>query len=187
MQQNEIAKRLGVSSTPVREAFGILQAEGLLVLRPHRGVTVAQSRPVRFEEAVAIYEIRHVIEKLSLRRIIEGQESDLLRELAYVIETGQEAYQSKDFVKFRYSLSEFHRVLSKGTGSALLSTAISPLNAQAQFFATGLDHDGLRHSHQAHVAILEALLEGDLGGVLQLEDEHFRQNVQRLEDANLEG
>src|SRR5690349_1021261 len=40
LRQNDIAQRFGVSSTPVREAFGLLQSEGLVQIDPHRGVTV---------------------------------------------------------------------------------------------------------------------------------------------------
>lgn len=186
VQQNEIAQRLAVSSTPVREAFGILRAEGLLVLRPHHGVTVAPSRPVRVEEAVAIYGIRHLLEKMALRRILEGSEPDVAMDLVRVVSMGGEAFENRDFVAFRYSLSEFHRLLSKGLGSTLLMSSIRPLNSQAQFFATGLDHHGLQTSHRAHEQIVQAISEGDLERVLTLEKEHHLQNLTRLKEASLD-
>lgn len=186
VQQNEIAQRLAVSSTPVREAFGILQAEGLLVLRPHHGVTVAPSRPVRVDEAAAIYEIRHVLERLALRRVLEGSEPDVARGLVQVVSMGVEAFENRDFVAFRYSLSEFHRLLSKGLGSTLLMSSIRPLNSQAQFFATGLDHEGLRASHRAHEQIVQAIGEGDLERALTLEEEHHFENLSRLTEASLD-
>ena len=40
LRQVEIAQRFGVSTTPVREAFGLLQSEGLVQIDTHRGVTV---------------------------------------------------------------------------------------------------------------------------------------------------
>ncbi|HET9199588.1 MAG TPA: GntR family transcriptional regulator [Dehalococcoidia bacterium] len=45
LRQDELAARWGVSSTPVREAFRRLEAEGLVELLPHRGVVVRE-RPV---------------------------------------------------------------------------------------------------------------------------------------------
>src|ERR1700682_3249895 len=42
LQQEDVARLLGLSPTPVREAFVVLEAEGLLESRRHKGVVVAQ-------------------------------------------------------------------------------------------------------------------------------------------------
>jgi len=56
---NDLAKRLGVSRTPVNNALSILANEGFLDLYPHQGYTVHQ---ITKEEAESLYEIREIIE-----------------------------------------------------------------------------------------------------------------------------
>src|SRR5690348_4351298 len=62
LRQNEIAQRFGVSSTPVREAFGLLQSEGLVQIDPHRGVTVFLPS---IQDLIEHYEIRIALEVLA--------------------------------------------------------------------------------------------------------------------------
>ncbi len=59
-----LAERLGVSRTPLREALNRLAAEGVLVVKPKRGMFV---RPLTLEEFDQIYAIRPLIEPEALR------------------------------------------------------------------------------------------------------------------------
>ena len=68
LRQVEIAKRFGVSTTPVREAFGLLQNEGLVQIDTHRGVTVFL--PTR-QGLVEHYEIRTALEMLAAEKAAE--------------------------------------------------------------------------------------------------------------------
>ena len=62
-----LAKELGVSATPLREALGRLAAEGLVDLQAHGSARVAT---VDLREAVEIYELRQVLEPMALERSI---------------------------------------------------------------------------------------------------------------------
>jgi DNA-binding GntR family transcriptional regulator len=62
--ETEIAAELGVSRTPLREAFRELESEGLIVYTRHQGVQVASLQLKDMEE---IYEIRRVLEGLAAR------------------------------------------------------------------------------------------------------------------------
>lgn len=64
LKQDDLASRFGVSRVPVREALRQLEAEGLVVLQPHRGAVVASLTP---KEVAEIYEIRFVLEPQALR------------------------------------------------------------------------------------------------------------------------
>ncbi|HEV2661690.1 MAG TPA: GntR family transcriptional regulator, partial [Ktedonobacteraceae bacterium] len=63
LPQVEIAQRFGVSTTPVREAFGLLQSEGLVQIDTHRGVTVFLPT---VQDLVEHYEIRMALEMLAV-------------------------------------------------------------------------------------------------------------------------
>ena len=68
LRQVDIARRLGVSTTPVREAFGLLHSEGLVQADTHRGVTVFA--PTR-QGLVEHYEIRAALEMLAVEKAAE--------------------------------------------------------------------------------------------------------------------
>ena len=60
IRESDIATRLNVSRTPVREAFGRLQADGLLIINPWRGAQVAE------------LDRKQVVELYAMRRALEG-------------------------------------------------------------------------------------------------------------------
>ena len=67
ISEGEVAAALGMSRTPVREAFLRLEAEGLLRLYPQRGALVV---PVSSEEARAVIEARLVLEQFAAGKVI---------------------------------------------------------------------------------------------------------------------
>ncbi|WP_321842733.1 GntR family transcriptional regulator [Paraburkholderia bannensis] len=65
LRQEEVAKRLGVSTTPVREAFRDLRAEGLVAIDPNKGVEV---RGLTAGDVSEIYELRMMLEPMLAAR-----------------------------------------------------------------------------------------------------------------------
>ncbi len=64
LRQTDLAGQLHISRTPIREALGRLQQEGLVELRPRGGVRVAV---LDLDEAVELYELREVLDGLAAR------------------------------------------------------------------------------------------------------------------------
>src|SRR5213593_1889259 len=67
LRQEEIAGRLGVSRIPVREAFRLLEADGVVSVLPNRGAFVA--RPGE-EEVAELFDVRLMLEDDLLRRAV---------------------------------------------------------------------------------------------------------------------
>jgi DNA-binding GntR family transcriptional regulator len=75
---SDLAKRMGVSRTPVNNALSILANEGFLDLIPHQGYSVHQ---ITKDEAESLYEIREIIELGSLGKAIRALTPEKLEEL----------------------------------------------------------------------------------------------------------
>ena len=175
--QEEIAAQLGVSATPVREAFGQLEAEGLVQRRPHRGVVVAVARQLEPREAEMIYRIRHLMEDAAYRRLAAGEEPEVLAELKQIVTDAEAARHAGDFVTYRHLMSRFHRALAGAAGSTTLTGLMHQLISHSQFFVSALTNDGLRRAHRNHAAIVDALAAGKLKVALGVANRHLQDNL----------
>jgi len=76
LRQDDIAKRLGVSRIPVREAFLQLEAEGLVVNIPYKGAVVSE---LSEDEITEYFDIRAVLEVDLLERAIENMDNKAIK------------------------------------------------------------------------------------------------------------
>src|ERR671916_3537295 len=79
--EGEVASALGMSRTPVREAFLRLEGEGLLRLYPKRGALVV---PVSAQEVDAVMETRLLVERFAIEKAI-ARGADLAPEMTAAI------------------------------------------------------------------------------------------------------
>lgn len=83
LRQREIARQLGVSHIPVREALRQLEAEGLVRLQPNRGFIVVALSPDEVEE---LYEMRTPLECMALRLAIPSLTEEHLKRAEQILD-----------------------------------------------------------------------------------------------------
>jgi DNA-binding GntR family transcriptional regulator len=88
LSENEIAGQLGVSRSPVREAFRTLAQEGLVDVRPRRGTVIAG---LSAEDAADVYSTRQLIYAEMARLAVEHITDDAIDDLASIIEDMRES------------------------------------------------------------------------------------------------
>ncbi|WP_433507157.1 GntR family transcriptional regulator [Pseudonocardia halophobica] len=117
--EGDIAARLGVSRTPVREAFLRLQAEDLLALIPKRGAVVV---PVPPGEAEDVLDAREAVETAAVRRLLRRPEQvpAAVAELRAALEVQRGHAERGDLHAFAEADEAFHRTLV-GTGRNALT------------------------------------------------------------------
>ncbi|MGW5384934.1 GntR family transcriptional regulator [Nocardia sp. NPDC003963] len=117
--ETEIAGRLGLSRTPVREAFVRLQAEELLTLVPKRGAIVA---PVPPGEAADVLDAREAVETAALRRLLRTPERipAVAAALRDALDVQRGSAEHGDLNAFAEADELFHRTLVSAGGNALL-------------------------------------------------------------------
>ncbi|MGW8379427.1 GntR family transcriptional regulator [Streptomyces sp. ODS28] len=119
ISEGEIAERVGVSRTPVREAFLRLQSEELLQLIPKRGAVVVPLAP---GEAEDVLELRETLESAAVRRVLDGGEDAVaaaVESLRALLREQAGPARELDVNAFTRSDREFHRAIVAASGNAL--------------------------------------------------------------------
>jgi DNA-binding GntR family transcriptional regulator len=121
LRQNEIAQRFGVSTTPVREAFGLLQSDGLVQIDPHRGVTVFLPT---IQDLIEHYEIRMALEMLAAEKAAEHFQAQDAPPLIALLD---EMLTTSNAVRYVELNQQFHLRLYNLGGRSRLVTMIEEL------------------------------------------------------------
>ncbi|WP_320774315.1 GntR family transcriptional regulator [Streptomyces sp. CRN 30] len=117
ISEGEIAERVRVSRTPVREAFLRLQAEELLALHPKRGAVVV---PVPAGEAADVLELRQALELSAAQRIArDGLGTDAEHRLRELIDRQRALARTADVDGFAAVDEAFHRGIVEASGNRL--------------------------------------------------------------------
>jgi DNA-binding GntR family transcriptional regulator len=151
LRQNEIAERYGVSMTPVREAFIMLEREGLLNRLDRRGVVVFTPT---VEDLREIYWIRIPLEALATEKAVANlTKADwdsmqvILDRIEEIHEGGGSAAELND---------EFHGIIYAAAGLPRLSSIIGRLRSASLVYVRLLRAFDRTSRHSEHQAILEA-------------------------------
>lgn len=176
LSEVRIATSLGISKTPVRQAFARLTSEHLIVPQPGRQNCVAALPPEFLRE---IYQVRLMLEPTSLRKVAPSLTDESFVTLNRLITEFQNALDQHDRKRFSSVGLEFHRYLIKCSNNAHLMNIVAELFDHvirihnALFLSEGVvDHDWSRKGVEDHQRIVDALVkrDGDLAAGLMAED-----------------
>lgn len=118
LRQEEIASRLGVSMTPVREALDLLVSSGLAERVPYRGVRVLQLSP---EEIADAYSLRLLLEVAAARAAAVNRKQMEADRLVQIVEEMRPLITLNDMSIQRQMNREFHLTLVRASGNVLLA------------------------------------------------------------------
>ena len=173
LSENEVAQRLGVSRTPVREAIIRLEGEGLLTVRPQVGTTVA---PIDVEAVADVQFLREAIEcrtvALAAQRVTAADAKALralLKEQARIAARG-------DHPTFVPLDDEMHRKLVAMSGRPRVWRAVEDAKAQLDRvrFLSLEDPAWLATIHRQHEEIVDRVVAGDAEGAVAAMSRHLR-------------
>ena len=155
LRQDHVAEEFGASHVPVREAFRLLESQGLVVSEPRRGVRVAG---FTLEEVREVAEMRAALEALALRKAFPHMTKAIL-------DTAEKANRAGDRARDVYTWEEanrtFHRTILAPCGMPRLLKAIDDLQvASARFLFSGWRAEWEAPTDRDHRAILDALRAG---------------------------
>ncbi|GIF25652.1 DNA-binding GntR family transcriptional regulator [Actinoplanes tereljensis] len=153
----ELAVRLSVSRTPVREALSRLAAEGLVELTPHRGARVATWSEEQLRE---IFELRLRLEPYAVRQAVPRLHSDQLDQLD---ELAEAMIQNRSLDRLVDLNRRFHGMFIDAAGSLPLAGALKAVTHAAVVHQNFADYtpDAMHRSLNHHVEMVAAARAGD--------------------------
>ena len=172
LSENELARQLGISRTPVRQAFLQLEAEELLELYPRRGALV---RPISPSEADDVLEARLLIEEHCVRRVA-AYGAELGKAFDESLAAQERALQD-DGAGFTVADREFHRLIVAANHNAILTRQYDALRDRQQRIAAAAvarDPARIQRFIAEHRAIASAIGQGDPGTAARITAAHLR-------------
>jgi DNA-binding GntR family transcriptional regulator len=157
LRQQDVAARLGVSTTPVREAFITLEREGLLVRDDYKGVVVFRPTLADLSEN---YELRIALEPLATELAASQLEPGDLRDLGTLLEAMGETNRSLEYLPLNH---RFHMRIYRAARRPKLCGIIEDLRKAASAYATlfAVQVPDSAETQSEHEAIFDALAAGD--------------------------
>lgn len=158
--ERELGETMGISRALLREVLSQLEAEGLVRIIPHKGPIVAKySR----EEALAIYEVRAVLEQETGRLFTLRATAAQRAALAAALDTIERAYAQPDQTRWMVAKADFYNVLMAGAGNAMLAEMLKSIHGRVSMLrATTMAEPGrLQVSFAELKDIVAAIASGD--------------------------
>lgn len=158
--EEQLASSLKVSKTPLREALGALERDGLIDVIPYQGRYVAFLSLRQMKE---LYGVRELLEGLVARLATEHITPALEQELAECLEKSKRAAESGDNEQFLLNDREFHDRLLDAADNQSLKQMLQLLRDRIQLGQVSLIYrlNRRQESLNEHMAVLQALRERD--------------------------
>ncbi len=170
LNQQDLAEEFDMSPTPVREILRRLEAEGLVVYIPRKGVYVSEVTAPQYKEVIPI---RACLEKLAAELAVPQFTEELNNKLQSIQSEFEAAWGSKDLAKVRKKNYQFHETIYEAANSPALTGLI---NRMWPRFATDLlwiVPGRTELSIKQHNSIIEAIRDSDATNASLLMEEHI--------------
>ena len=170
LQERRLAEILNISRTPVREALGRLESEGLITRHAGRLMTVFK---VSAQEFIEVFDVRKLLEVEAAglaaeekidKATVERTREALLALLDNAAPTAAEHWAVDDLV---------HGAIAEAAQNSLLASTIRDLRRRTHIFNTRRIPQRLRPGTLEHLAMLDAIAAGDKARSQRLMAEHL--------------
>jgi DNA-binding GntR family transcriptional regulator len=171
----DIARRLHVSTIPVREALQLLQSEGLVETTPHVGATVA---PLSRESIVDVFSVLEGLQMVAGRLAAVRADQASLDRLSGYVSAMDQAADAHEFETWAEMNTRFHVAISDVPGLTLLRQtnvqALDRWDRIRRYFYAGVLAPRVAQAQREHHELLAALVARDVTGVGAVTRQHYR-------------
>lgn len=173
--ETELAVRLNMSRTPVREAALALEAQGLLEMRPRKGVRILALSPHDMRE---VYEVLTALESVAARNAANaGYNDSELAGLERAIDNMDAALDTGDLRAWADADDDFHSELVRLGGNSRIMSVVAMMADQVRRARamTLYIRDKPSKSNEDHRSVLDAIRNGEPDKAYQIHHAHRTQ------------
>jgi DNA-binding GntR family transcriptional regulator len=152
---DELARQLGVSQTPIREALSRLEAVGLVTKQHYVGYCSAPQ--LNRKQLDELYELRLLLEPYAARCAAERMSDADLARVAALAQSMQPGGTRNSYGRFADQDSELHDLIAQGSGNELVREALSRLHTHLHVFRLHFHSEVTAAAYVEHERLVTAL------------------------------
>ena len=176
LMELQLASKLGVSRTPIREAIRMLEQEGLAVTIPRRGAEVARMTEKDMKD---VLQIREVLDELAVRLACDNITKEEIKELEKQMLQFENSTKQGDIKKIAEADVAFHDTIYHAAGNAKLVTMLDNMREQIYRYRVEYlkDENAYPTLIQEHRKILELLDKHEKEKVIEVMKVHVEKQA----------
>jgi DNA-binding GntR family transcriptional regulator len=184
LYEGQLAERLQVSKTPIRDALGMLVHEGFVKVQPRQGYRVSD---ITLADVQEVFQMRMLLEPAAAELAAERASADQLKRLQELAEESYVFGELPTYEDFVIKNREFHVLLAAASGNGRLAAMLRNLLEEMQrLFLFGLDiRDSAEEQIAEHRELVDALLKGNHHLARQIATQQIETSRKRVMEALL--
>jgi DNA-binding GntR family transcriptional regulator len=170
--ENELQRRFGVSRSPIRESFRVLEKKGLVNNVPRKGTYVRKITQKDIEEN---FPVRANLESLAARLSLAHLQSQDIEKMESAFSRMTDAAKHNDFKSYLKYHTQYHEIFIRASGNDTLIDILENLRNQAIWFRYSYLYvqESYEYAIKAHRQILDYFIKKDADPLEHLVKEHI--------------
>ena len=182
LMEIQLANKLGVSRTPIREAIRKLELEGLVLMIPRKGAEVAQITEKSLRD---VLEVRRALENLAVQLACLRMSPQTLADLKAAARAFEEILGGEDVTAVAEADVTFHDVIYMATDNQRLISLLN--NLLEQMYRYRVEYLKKKECHKQllweHQEIIRAIEAGEIDVATKITEQHIDNQVEAVSDA----
>ena len=177
--ESELQRSFGISRSPIREAFRVLEQEGLLVSVPRKGAYV---REITVQEIRDNFPVRAYLEGLAAKFATSHLTETNIKDMRSALSEMEQAGMENDFRTYFMAHDRFHKVFINISNNRVLMEVVKNLRKHSMWyrFSYKWHQQNYKRAISCHNTILDLFQKGDADAVEIMVRTHILENQKRF-------
>ena len=182
LMEIQLANKLGVSRTPIREAIRKLELEGLVLMIPRKGAEVAEITEKNLRD---VLEVRCALEELAVQLACDRIDKQGIRDLQQAAKNFESVLDSADITKIAEADVAFHDIIYMATDNKRLIQLLN--NLREQMYRYRIEYLKKKEYYPRllaeHQDIIQAIANGERERATKITSQHIDNQVETVADT----